>query len=101
MNRLTALIRPLLVLSTLVLAAAALPSHAASAQECTAIKMCYCVNQDFIPLIEEKVEFLRNAIAEQRAKGNAIGYLSVPLSTFAGGYFDVNAEVSLVTKLRL
>ena len=101
MNRLTPLIRPLIVLGTLALAAVALPSHAASAQECTAIKMCYCVNQDFIPLIESKVKFFREAIAAERAKGKAIGYLSVPLSTFAGGYFDVNAEVSLATKQRL
>ena len=44
---------------------------------------------------------LRQTIAEQKAEGKAIGYMSVPLSTFAGGYFALNAEVSAKTKERV
>ena len=76
-------------------------AHAAKATECTALKLCFCVNEDFKPLIAEKVKFFRAAIAEQRAKGKAIGYISVPLSTLGGGFFDVNAEVSLAAKKRV
>jgi hypothetical protein len=78
-----------------------IPAHAAKTTECTALKLCFCVNEDFKPLIAEKVKFFRAAIAEQRAKGKAIGYISVPLSTLGGGFFDVNAEVSLAAKKRV
>ena len=94
-------------LLTVVAAAAALgglattPAFAAKTTECTALKLCFCVNDDFKPLIAEKVKFFRAAIADQRAKGKAIGYVSVPLSTLGGGYFDVNAEVSLGAKKRV
>ena len=76
-------------------------AFAAKTTECTQLKLCYCVNDDFKPLIEEKVKFFRAAIAEQKAKGKAVGYISVPLSTLGGGYFDVNAEVSLAAKKRV
>jgi hypothetical protein len=69
--------------------------------ECTAVKLCYCVNQDFIGLIDEKVALIRKMVGEQRAKGKAIGYLSIPLSTAAGGYFNVNAEIAQRTKERV
>jgi hypothetical protein len=65
-----------------------------SKTECTTVKLCYCVNQDFMGLIDEKVTLLRKMMSEQRAKGKAIGYLSIPLSTAAGGYFNVNAEIA-------
>ena len=76
-------------------------AHAAKTTECTALKLCFCVNDDFKPLIAEKVKYFRTVIAEQRAKGKAIGYISVPLSTLGGGFFDVNAEVSLAAKKRV
>jgi hypothetical protein len=66
--------------------------------ECTAVKLCYCVNPDFIGLIDEKVALIRKMVAEQRAKGKAVGYLSIPLSTAAGGYFNVNDEIAQRTK---
>ncbi|MGL4230224.1 MAG: hypothetical protein ACRCWJ_02560 [Casimicrobium sp.] len=69
--------------------------------QCTAIKMCYCVNDEFLPLIDEKVKALRAMIAAERAKGKAIGYFSVPLSTTGGGYFNVNVEVSNLAKERI
>lgn len=76
-------------------------AHAGKTTECTQLKLCYCVNDDFKPLIDEKVKFFRATIAEQKAKGKAVGYISVPLSTLGGGYFDVNAEVSLAAKKRV
>jgi len=91
-----------LLLTAITISALAAPSaQAARTTECTKLKLCYCVNDDFKPLIEEKVKFFRAVIAEQKAKGKAVGYISVPLSTLGGGYFDVNAEVSLAAKKRV
>lgn len=101
------MLRPQPFFTRLLFAAAALgalsitPVHAAKTTECTALKLCFCVNEDLKPLIAEKVKFFRAAIAEQRAKGKAIGYISAPLSTLGGGFFDVNAEVSLAAKKRV
>lgn len=101
------MLRPLQFTSRSLLAVAAAsglaitPAQAAKATECTTLKLCFCVNEDFKPLIAEKVKFFRAAIAEQRSKGKAIGYISVPLSTLGGGFFDVNAEVSLAAKKRV
>ncbi len=72
-----------------------------STTQCTAIKMCYCVNDEFLPLIDEKVRMLRKMIADERAKGKAIGYFSVPLSTAQGGYFKLNGEISAAAKARI
>ena len=100
------MLRPQSFLARLFIAAAISASlspaaFAAKTTECTQLKLCYCVNDDFKPLIEAKVKFFRAAIAEQKAKGKAVGYISVPLSTLGGGYFDVNAEVSLAAKKRV
>lgn len=101
------MLRPQPFFTRLLFAAAALgalsitPVHAAKTTECTALRLCFCVNEDLKPLIAEKVKFFRAAIAEQRAKGKAIGYISAPLSTLGGGFFDVNAEVSLAAKKRV
>ena len=101
------MLQPHPILTRLLVAAAALgalaitPAYGAKATECTALKLCFCVNEDFKPLIAEKVKFFRAAIAAERAKGKAIGYISVPLSTLGGGFFNVNAEVSLAAKKRV
>jgi hypothetical protein len=81
-------------------ATAAAPKVVSNTQ-CTAIKMCYCVNDEFLPLIDEKVKMLRKIIADERAKGKAIGYFSVPLSTAQGGYFNLNGEISTAAKERI
>ena len=73
-------------------------ARAANATECTTVGFCYCINSDFRPAIDEKVAFLRKLIAEQKAKGKAIGYLSIPLSTVGGSYFGVNREVAAAVK---
>lgn len=95
------LFRRLLLVVAAVGALATSSAHAAKSTECTQLKLCYCVNDEFKPLIEAKVKFFRAVIAEQKLKGKAIGYISAPLSTLGGGYFDVNAEVSLTAKKRV
>ena len=81
--------------------ATALPARAANATECTPSGVCYCVNADFKAAVAEKVDFYRKAIAAERAKGKAVGYMSVPLSTTGGGYFNVNREVAARIKERV
>ena len=76
-------------------------SRAAPATECTAVGFCYCVNTDFHAAVEEKVAYFRAQIATERAKGRAIGYMSVPLSTAGGSYFGVNREVAQQVKERV
>jgi hypothetical protein len=83
------------------LTAAPSPPKIVQNTQCTAIKMCYCVNDEFLPIIDEKVKTLRAMIGAEKAKGKAIGYFSVPLSTTGGGYFNVNAEVSALAKQRI
>jgi hypothetical protein len=91
-------------LAALIPILAALPpddAHAASATECTGVGICYCVNPDFASAIAEKVAYFRALIAEERAKGKAIGYMSIPLSTAGGSYFGVNREVAQQAKERI
>ena len=66
--------------------------------ECTTINICYCVEQDFRPAIDANVTKIRKLIAEQKAAGKAIGYLSIPISTVGGSYFGVSSEVAARTK---
>ena len=53
-------------------------ANAANATECTGVGVCYCVNSDFRSAIAEKVDTYRELIAAERAKGKAIGYMSIP-----------------------
>ena len=84
-----------------VVALSAAEAQAANATECTTVGLCYCVNSDFRPAIDEKVLFFRKLIAEQKAKGKAIGYLSIPLSSIGGSYFGVNREVAAAVKEKM
>ena len=77
------------------------PARAANVTECTGVGVCYCINADFKDAITDKVDYFRKAIAAERAKGKAIGYMSVPLSTLGGGYFGVNREVAEKVKERV
>src|SRR5215471_13005844 len=77
-----------------------LPALAANATECTASSLCYCVNTDFKPAIDEKVAYFRKLIAAEKAKGKAVGYLSVPLSSVGGANFGVNRDVAQAVKER-
>jgi len=71
---------------------------AARATECTTINLCYCVEQDFKPAIDANVTKIRKLMAEQKAGGKAIGYLSIPISTVGGSYFGVSSDVAARTK---
>lgn len=69
--------------------------------ECTANTICYCVQNDLKSVIASRVSEIRARIAEQRGFGKAIGYLSIPISTIAGSYFNVNVKVAARTKERV
>jgi hypothetical protein len=84
-----------------LLCAGGTPAQAARATECTAIDICYCVEQDFKAAIDANVTKIRKILGEQRAAGKAIGYMSIPLSTAGGSYFGVNAEVATKTKAKV
>lgn len=77
------------------------PAAAAPVQDCGSTGICYCVNSDFKAVIDAQVVKLRAIIAAERAKGKAIGYMSVPLSTLGGGVFGINREVAEKTRLRV
>jgi len=68
---------------------------------CTAIGVCYCITAGHRDAIAANVTHIRQLIAGQRAAGKAIGYLSIPLSTFGGSYMGVNREVAQQTKDRI
>lgn len=80
---------------------APLASTAAPATECSTNGMCYCINSDFKPVIDAQVAKLRSLIKAQRDAGKVVGYLSIPLSTLGGGYFNVNREVGEKTRQRI
>lgn len=90
-----------LAASMFVLVGAPHGAMAAPLTDCSGNGICYCMNSDFKPVIDSQVDKLRGIIAAERAKGRAIGYLSLPLSTLGGSYFDVNAEVGIKTKERV
>ncbi|MEP7182612.1 MAG: hypothetical protein ABI886_10520 [Betaproteobacteria bacterium] len=92
---------PVALLAAVVAATAPAIVHAVPATECTATNFCYCINTDFRAAIDEKVAYFRAQIADQRAKGRAVGYMSVPLSTAGGSYFGVNREVAQQVKERI
>ena len=92
----------LAALALVAIAWASVPqARAATATECAGVGICYCINADFRDAIAAKVEYFRKAIAAERAKGKAIGYMSVPLSTTGGSYFNVNREVAEKVKERV
>jgi len=72
--------------------------HAAKSTECAKIGVCYCVNDELKPVIAQRIEKLRQTLADQRKAGKAIGYLSVPLTSTGGGNFNVNKEVAAAAK---
>jgi hypothetical protein len=68
---------------------------------CTVINLCYCINADKRDAIAGNVARVRQLIADQKALGKAIGYLSIPLSTAGGSYFGVNQDVANKAKERI
>jgi hypothetical protein len=82
----------------LVVGIASTPAAAAKVTECTKVALCYCVNDELKPAINEKVEKYRQTLADQRKAGKAVGYLSIPLSPAGGGNFAINREVGAAAK---
>jgi hypothetical protein len=76
-------------------------SLAAKSSECTKIAVCYCVNDDLKTLIDAKLARFREILAAERKAGKAVGYMSVPLSTVGGGFFNVNMEVAAAAKAHI
>jgi len=73
-------------------------ARATRVTECTAINICYCVEQDIKPAIDTNISKIRQQIAEQKSYGKAIGYMSLPISTVGGSYSGVNLDVAAKTK---
>ena len=69
--------------------------------QCTANSICYCVQNDLKSTIDMRVDEIRKRIKEQRDQGKAIGYLSTPISTVAGSYFNVNVKIAAHIKERV
>jgi hypothetical protein len=80
-----------------MLAVATLTPGGASAGQvtaCTKLDICYCVNTDYSDPIKDNVARVRQLIADNKAAGKAIGYLSVPLSSAGGASFPINTEAA-------
>jgi hypothetical protein len=61
---------------------------------CTRLDICYCVNSDYQKAITDNVARVRQLIADNKAQGKAIGYLSIPLSPAGGGSFFLNQKIA-------
>jgi hypothetical protein len=88
----------LLLVSLLVGVSAA---RAEPITSCTQTGICYCVNADYLSLIQERVTAIRAKLAAERGAGKATGYLSIPISTLEGSYFKVNIDVATDAKTRV
>jgi hypothetical protein len=66
----------------------------AQVTKCTALDICYCVNTRYLGAIDANVGRVRQLLADNKAKGKAVGYLSVPLSPAGGGSFEINSEAA-------
>ena len=86
--------RGALVTATLTLASPAAVQAGEFVTACTKLDICYCVNSDYRDAIAANVARVRQLIANNKAQGKAIGYLSIPLSPAGGGSFAINSEIS-------
>jgi hypothetical protein len=69
--------------------------------ECTTDGFCYCVRTELRGSIQQRVDEIRARVAAEKAKGKAIGYLSVPISTVGGSYFNENVKIAGEIKERV
>lgn len=83
--------------AAIVAVAISAPVQAAPVTACTALDICYCINSERLDAITANVARVRQLIADNKAKGKAVGYLSVPLSSVGGGSFQINSEVAKST----
>ena len=75
------------------------PARAASntVTACTTLDICYCISTDRRDAISDNVARVRRLIADNRAQGKAVGYLSVPLSPAGGGSYAINSDIAAKT----
>jgi hypothetical protein len=83
------------------LAMGSTPALSGKSTACSKIAFCYCVDDNVKGVIESRVSEFRERITAQRKAGKAVGYLSVPLSTVGGGFFNVNMEVAATAKAHI
>jgi hypothetical protein len=89
--------------AALLVVVATAPVQAASTTvtACTALGICYCINPDYRAAIDANVTRVRQLLANNRAQGKAVGYLSVPLSAAGGGSFAINSDIAAKTADRV
>lgn len=87
-----------IILVTLFVIGGQEAAQAESVTECTAGRFCYCVDSNLIDTINQRVEYIRNMIRDQKHQGKSVGYMSIPLSSVGGSYFGVNAMVAAEVK---
>jgi hypothetical protein len=105
-DRVVAFSNPARIGSLLLVLWIALPPTGSTAlaekvTECTVDAFCYCVDSELRGMITQKVEYARTLIANEKANGKAVGYLSIPISTVGGAYFNVNVRVAAQVKERV
>lgn len=61
---------------------------------CTQTGICYCVNADYLAVIQERTTAIRTRLAAERTAGKATGYISIPISTLEGSYYQANIDVA-------
>ena len=83
------------------LAASIDDARAEKATECTRDGFCYCVTTELRGSIQQNISDIRTLISAQRARGKAVGYLSIPISTVAGSYYGENVKVAAEIKERV
>jgi hypothetical protein len=98
-----AVLRVLAAAGALLVLDGAAPARAASntVTACTTLDICYCINTDYRAAIAANVARVRRLIADNRAQGKAIGYLSVPLSPAGGGSYVINSDIAAKTAERV
>src|SRR5580692_5109569 len=50
---------------------------AANITACTTLNFCYCINGDLLEAISGNVARVRQLLADEKAQGKAIGYMSI------------------------
>jgi hypothetical protein len=85
----------------LALAASTAGASAEKVTECTRGGFCYCVNAELRGAIQQNISDIRAIVAAERAKGKAVGYLSIPISTVAGSYIGENVRIAAEIKERV
>ena len=61
---------------------------------CTKLDFCYCVKPELLPAIADNIVKVRKTIADRKAEGKEIGYLSIPLSPAGGGSYAINSDAA-------